>query len=444
MAIKEDTFEHLVIPIIDFMVSYLLKGTFVNPNITKGLNISGSTALNFNTALKIRFLLNDDVRKYLKNLEVFLRRIRTEVSREKDIVKGEVRGHIDWRRTVQIWASKQFKDKSLLALSRPFKNYDIPENIILKKMITIFQNFMSDRYVRKELERDYSWSKELQKSRKHIHQIFKNIHFNRISDVNKIRITSRMISQVHNSRKQLYRDSCNIFVKYQTVFIKHELGLILRETFIDPRNIERTYELFCLFMIIKTLIDQMGWTPQKLQVITQKREETAILKKNDCTLTIFYNVADPAKLEFYDRTEPKETKQALKEISQAYFGKAKLVTTRRPDIIIELNGKGIKDYLLCEVKYTPHENYIVEGISQTLHYLYDLKREADRTYFFQNSLGRGYNAMVIAHYLPPTVNTNRHIDNSNLKVKLFDYNDLILTINVVKYLEKFFEPYNLI
>jgi len=187
----------------------------------------------------------------------------------------------------------------------------------------------------------------------------------------------------------------------------------------------------------------MGWTIQNLHEITQNREETAILTKKNYSLTIFYNVTEPAKLEFYDRTEPSETKQALQKITQAYFGKARLLTTRRPDIILELNGDDIKDYLVCEVKYTTSTDYVVEGIYQTLHYLYDLKRKEDVTYFFQNSLGRGYNAMVIAHHLSSTVNRNRPINNANLKVKLFDYNDLVLTDNVVKYLEKFFEPYNL-
>lgn len=125
--------EMLVESIIKYMTAYLLNG-FVDSNITKGFDVSGAKALDFPTALKIRFLLDEEVAAFLKILETYLRRTKTEVSREKDLSKGEVRGHIDWGRTFQTWATSGYKDKTVFAIDKPIKNYDIPENLILKKL----------------------------------------------------------------------------------------------------------------------------------------------------------------------------------------------------------------------------------------------------------------------------------------------------------------------
>lgn len=424
------------------MVYYLLGG-FVNPVITRGFDIHGARALDFDTALKIRFLLDPEVREFLEELEKYLRRIRTEVSREKDLVKGQVRGRIDWPRTIQVWASAGFKDRTTLAISRPIKNYDIPENLVLKKIVTILNEFMNEREVRREIERDYDWSRELQESRKYIQGILRNVHFKRIMDAKTIHITSRMKSQVRRSRKRLYRESCGIFEKYQGVFLRHELSKLLKDTFIDPDNVEKTYELFCLFMIIKTLEEDIGWKVRKFEEITADRGETAVLKQGEYEIRMFYNVTDPARLKFYNRTEPKETKKALQEIIKSYFGK-KRPTTRRPDIILELRyEQTVKDYVVFEVKYTSSDDYVVEGVYQALHYLYDLRREEERDYFFKKSLGKGYNAAVIAYKLSPNICRNDKIENENLKVKLLDYEDLLDHTALIAFFRKFFEHQDL-
>ena len=425
------------------MVYYLLGG-FVNPVITRGFDIHGARALDFDTALKIRFLLDPEVREFLKELEKYLRRIRIEVSREKDLVKGEVRGRIDWARTIQVWASTGFQDRTTLAISRPIRNYDIPENLVLKKTVTILNEFMNEKKVRREIERDYNWSKKLQERRRYIKGILRNVHFKRIMDAKAIHITPRMKSQVKRSRKRLYIESCRIFEKYQVVFLRHELSELLKDTFIDPDNVEKTYELFCLFMIIKTL-DVIGWHVEKLEEIVADRGETAVLTQDEHEIRIFYNVTDPARLRFYDRAEPKETKKALQEITKSYFGKERQLTTRRPDIILEFRrGQVVKDYVVFEVKYTSNDDYVVEGVYQALHYLYDLKREDERVYFYKKSLGRGYNAAVIAYKLSPNIDKDNKVEDVNLKVKLLDFEDLADYTALIAFFRNFFEHQGLV
>jgi len=445
-SFRKKEIERLIEPIIEYMVSYLLEG-FVNSNITQGFDISGAKALNFHTALKIRFLLDGEVKDFLKMLETYLRRIRTEVSREKDLRKGEVRGHIDWRRTIQTWASSGFKDKTVLAISKPVRNYDIPENLILKKIVSLLNNLMNDKEVRREIERDYEWSNELRERRRYVQGVLRNVYFKRIMNERKIQITSRMKSQVRRSRKQLYRDSCKIFEKYQSVFFKHELGQLLKDTFIDPNNLDKTYEIFCLFTVIKTLDQLMGWEIKKLKEITRQRNETAVLTKGNFIINIFYNVT--GGLEFYSRKEPEQTKKALEKITKAYFGKERRLTTRRPDIIVELLcGETYKDYIVLEVKYTENDEYIVEGIYQALHYLYDLTREGKKRQFFwgKTLLGKGYNGAVIAYKLPEVVRERKAVtlENKKLKIKLFEFSDLKQYDTLKRFFEKSLEPYGLV
>jgi len=418
------------------MTSYLLAGR-VNPDITKGIDFKFSRSLNLFTALKIRFLLHPEVKDFLKILRSHLVRIRTEVSRERSFSKGEVRGHVDWNRTLQIWASSAFIDKTTLAISRPVKNYDIPENLILKKIITIMKNFMDDTEVKTEIEREFEWSTELKESSHNVSEVLRNVHFRRIMDKN-ITVTPRMKAQVRKSRRRIYRKSCEIFEKYETVFLQQKIGELLERTFIDPENVEKIYELFCLFTVIKTLEEQLGWEVIKLKEITKERNETAVLRKGQLQISIFYNVT--GDLEFLDTTEPPEIRDALNLITKAYFENVKQDTTRRPDIIIELAMGGLaKDYILLEVKYTENEDYMVAGLSQALHYLYDLKKETGK--IFGASLGNGYNAAVIAYKLPKTVVKTGKLDHQELKVKLLDFDDLMNGETLKLFFEKCLDTY---
>ena len=143
--------EALLAPIFEYMVAYLLGG-YVNPEITTGYNVDDATGLNLDTALKIRFLLDEATEEFLRKIKVCLRGIRTEVSSEKNRIRGAAKGQIDWKRTIQTWASSRFIDKTLLHVSRPVKNYDIPENLVLKKTISILNNFMNDKKVGTEID----------------------------------------------------------------------------------------------------------------------------------------------------------------------------------------------------------------------------------------------------------------------------------------------------
>ena len=181
MAQRLEEKEKLIGPVIEYMLAYLLGG-FVNPKVISGFNVDGVTGLDLKTALKIRFLLDEKTEEFLNELQHYLRRIRTEVSRETTLVKGEAKGHIDWRGTIQKWASSGFKDKTLFNVSVPIKNYNIPENLVLKKTISILDSFMRDKRIEKEIKQNYRWSKRLRDSGKNVRDALGNVYFKKIVD----------------------------------------------------------------------------------------------------------------------------------------------------------------------------------------------------------------------------------------------------------------------
>jgi hypothetical protein len=370
-----------------------------------------------------------------------LRRVRTEVSRERDAVKGQVRGRIDWRLTFQQWAQSGLRERDTYIVSKPIKNYNIPENLVLKKTIATLKNLIDDEEVRKEIDRDYSWSQMLKNSRRCLHFILRNVYFLRIKDEKQIRISPRMKSIVRSSRKALYRDSCRIYEQYEKLFRKDpdrtELEQLLRETFIDPRNIDRLFELYCLFKILEAL-KEIDWQIEKISEIRREREETAILSKDGQTITVFYNVTEAAKLLFSDRTEPSVIKKAQAKIAGAYFGKEKLDTSRRPDIILEFTNENKPNYLVFEIKNTRIAGTIEQGVYQALHYLYDISLVRKRAKpVFGNTLGNGYNAAVIAYKFPTELKKDNNLDDPLLKVKIFESADLRQPEQIKKFLLKF-------
>ena len=69
-------------------------------------------------------------------------------------------------------------------------------------------------------------------------------------------------------------------------------------------------------------------TSKSCPKITRGRNETASLTfGGKYALNIYYNVT--SNLLFYDRNEPKEITKALGEITSAYFGNERKLTTRQ-------------------------------------------------------------------------------------------------------------------
>ena len=78
-------------------------------------------------------------------------------------------------------------------------------------------------------------------------------------------------------------------------------------------------------------------------------------------------------------------------------------------------------------------------MNQALHYLYDMRHKGQK-YFFNGELGRGNNAAVLA-YRASTIQENKSfIGRTDLKVKLFQYEDLLAENEILEeFLHSFLE-----
>jgi hypothetical protein len=57
---------------------------------------------------------------------------------------------------------------------------------------------------------------------------------------------------------------------------------------------------------------------------------------------------------------------------------------------------------------------------------------------YKQTLGQGSNAIVFTYELPLQAKTQEHGSNQNIKVKLFDSDDLMITQPIRNVLEQFF------
>lgn len=346
--------------------------------------------------LRIHFVLTEDrdgekgVINFVKELPRHLRRIKTSVQQRPDIFEDEIKGKINWQKTYIERNKKNAKSKNLFVCDRIDRDYDISENFVLKKIISVIHSIVYYD-LKPAIDNNYFWIKDWSEDKLLKHTLknvfFKNIYLRRIKPVEYILLSDREINKVMSSRKKVYRDSAKLLARYNKL-MNYDLHLeeakeLLRNTFIHPEKTEVLFELYWVFKIIQAF--QKNSQNVRFNIIDGTNNIVAEWEDKKCKYRIYHNSV--GRFRFWESLREASVPEddgffvresiALKkweQLSALFFDLNKLDSLwgGRPDIILEISDihtDRISKVLIGEVKYTDNINYAAEGLRELLEYV---------------------------------------------------------------------------
>jgi len=108
--------------------------------------------------LDLHFILKSDVVSFVRDLSKHLRSIRTETQTTSRTRRGTVDGRINWGATIKKRYSEHPRDASIFVCDNRSVDYDIPENIVLKRLISVIHTTI--REAEEYLRGEYEWVQE--------------------------------------------------------------------------------------------------------------------------------------------------------------------------------------------------------------------------------------------------------------------------------------------
>lgn len=377
---------------------------------------------NLHKLLRIHFVLTDEVIDFVQALPKRVRRIKTTVDKRSQILNGEVKGRIEWDKTVKERCKCNYGDLTLFVCNQTEKNYNISENIVLKQLLSIIHSIIFEE-LKPAIDKDYKWIgrwTEQKKLKTTLKEVFlRNIYIKRITS-DDTEIPERMIHSASKSRNKLYRDAAKLLLRYNKI-MKHDLDpkeakKLLRNTFIKP---ERTEVLFELYWVIK-MIEANSMKELKdieFNLIDGTNQIVAEWEDDDWTYRIYHDSVG-TNFQFLERFEDvSEDIESLggdgyliregmvfkewQELSSKIFSlkKGDSFWGGRPDILLEKCKKGPdkpEQVFIGEVKYTESEEYAAQGLRELLEYMALIKINSSNKYFkekeniFKSDKMKGY------------------------------------------------------
>ncbi|MFB6158708.1 MAG: hypothetical protein ABEJ95_03530 [Candidatus Nanohalobium sp.] len=364
------------------LTAFLSSGQINEKELARTLSFEELNIKDFERLKEIHFVLSEPVTTFVRQLPDWIRRIKTESYREKKVSNGEIRGRIDWGETYKTRYSRNAKDKSLFVTQNPDIEYNIPENLVLKKVLGIIH-----RVVTKEVQDlDQDWREELWNTRDidDLKQIFqRNVNIDRIKDMQDEELSSKQLDAARNSRREVYRKAYDLYMKYEKIiaseFSDEEVQKLLENTLVKPNDRPTLFELFATFKIIRNY-EQEGLQLQMMkgensEIALMKNEEKEVLVYHDSTGNLDFNMDFPKDPEDDFVKKSKEISEEHADALEDFIGRGvnEGLYSGRPDIIIEeydtKGGRELEKVVIGEVKYTDKESTFSQGLRELLEYM---------------------------------------------------------------------------
>jgi hypothetical protein len=193
---------------------------------------------------------------FTKSLQERLRRVKTADQRDREHTRGEVRGGVDWQAIIRHRYTEAAGDRTRFACKAPYTEYDIPENLVLKKLLWVIHSTVDAELA--DIDHDWArtaWPDDRIATFDRLYS--RNVHLNRIQDGDAITVTRRMLETVRSARQPLYTGSYTLYDRYRRllngVYEDADVLDVLTETLVIPERLPRLFEFFCVFRLLRTL-----------------------------------------------------------------------------------------------------------------------------------------------------------------------------------------------
>lgn len=373
----------LVDTVQEELITYLRNGTINERSVARTLDVTDLNIENLDRLKRIHFCLSDDVVSFIDGIQEQLRRIKTANQREREFTRGEVRGGIDWQATTRRRFTEAAGDRTRFACKTPYTEYDIAENLVLKKLLWVVHSTVQADIS----DIDYEWATTVW-SKDRIAMFDRtygrNVHLNRIRDGEDITVTPRMLNTARSARQSLYTEAYTLYNRYRRLlqgkYRDPDVSQLLSDTLIVPERLPRLFELFCVFQMLKAL-DSQSLT---LQPIEPGSERIAVLEDDRYIVDVYHDqagglsfhvplsVLDGVEADYVERI--RHSQQRHSEAVENFLGNETedSLFSGRPDIVIEIyegSREALAEVVLGEIKYSDRTQTFTRGLEELIKYM---------------------------------------------------------------------------
>lgn len=366
------------------LIAHLGNGTINQRAVTRHLDITGLNIEDLDRLKRIHFCLSDEVVDFVEALQERLRRVKTANQREREITRGEVRGGIDWPATTRLRYANQSGDRTRFACKTPYTEYNIDENLVLKKLLwTIYSTVDEDIAAIDYDWRTNSWPADRIAMFEQVYA--RNVHLNRIQAGADIQVTQRMLNTARRSRQALYTETFTLYDRYRRLlsgaYDDADISKLLKDTLVVPERLPRLFELFCVFRLLRRLRSQ----PFQLQPIESGSKQLAVLKDEQRSIDVYHDRSgslsfhvpvselDGIEADYVDRVRSVQDRH--QELTKAFLGNntEPSLFHGRPDLVIEVYDSNDRDVpvevVIGEIKYSDSQQTFTRGLEELLKYI---------------------------------------------------------------------------
>lgn len=349
----------------DNLPRYLFLGALPQ-EIEDGIkNLTGLTTEDIELLKKVHFLISDEVNELVSEIPHLMRNLAHSTQRNVVRTRGIVKGRIDWNYTYKERYAQGFNDKTLFMCRPASKMYDLPENQLLKFILSKVHQFSDNiKFLSKISSENInpddlrSWGEKIILNDLVVKKTLKHVLFHNITSNQFIR--SKSLQRTSNHRNPSYKKVASCYKLYYNLFINKEpeiLKSLIQKQILTPLSDDRLFELYVLFKILD------NYEPERLKVrlLTYDEKYTAKYELDNKKVFIYYQKSAPGF----------GSESKYKNIFDAY---SLDVSLRLPDIILRIEEDEHDSFILVEVKRTSSRNYTVDSVYKVLGYLNDFEK----------------------------------------------------------------------
>lgn len=282
--------------------------------------------------------------------------------------RGPVKGRIDWWETYRERLAHGHNDRSIHRFREPFRLYDLPENRLVKHLVTTVDALCAEIGVSTPLEEPLvdpseiqRWTLQIEHLRFLCGRYLRNVYMHQISLPSAV--TGRMLYAARTARNPAYGEVGQAYELLRDLVLAEDLCVLrdtLEQVVLEPMQDEILYELHILFATMEAF-EQHGWRGKRLRLIG-RGSSGAIAEYENREAMATVKV-------WYQRLPPLWDGQSQYTDLLRHYDLD--VQTRLPDIIVEIQKGHSVAWLLVEVKLSQDRGYIVDSVYKVLGYLKD-------------------------------------------------------------------------